>query len=405
MFNARGELVCFGSAVLQRPGEKQTSIARSPFQNRSYAWYQYSVLARNNVSTTGLVVSSSTPNSEEDSNNNNSKPLIQKDGFTMSISVDTTTNLNYDNQDQNAGGSNISAEEDDSEYDYQFSFDRESRTFPKIASGAEELTLKDIPTTTSTVSASKDIKRNISVSSYFVADLDFKSEGHTSSKSVTTPVFHFSSTLCVHRGIFSPVMDLAEQYSLGPLVYSTHAVGVGSDTSSQSKLVLSEFSKRAEACRFNAQVVQSCSPHSRSLYQFWSLLAVALDVYTVVDTGGLIGWNNSVLGCSLLFRLIQYLWRINDLQTFAVAICVAGGSRAVTDLIRVFQNGPQFQQQASHATISFAAVELNRLSCEIDNILYSYAEVLRKWGSHSTATAVSDKVLLCCLIVFILAGC
>ncbi len=107
---------------------------------------------------------------------------------------------------------------------------------------------------------------------------------------------------------------------------------------------------------------------------------MCLDVSTLPDTGGLISWNDSALGSSLFFRLLQYLRELNDLQTFAVTVCVVGGAARVVELLKAHHSGPF---ESGEGTLD--PVQLEK---DIDAVLYSYAQLLQQWDEKLLATEV-----------------
>ena len=158
-------------------------------------------------------------------------------------------------------------------------------------------------------------------------------------------------------------------------------------------LTQEEAHDRASACRYNAQIVQKIAPEDRGLSQFWNLLAVVLDMLTITDSGCLIDWNHCTIGLALLHRLYKYLREINDLQTFATAICIMGGSDILVDLLY-----PYYQNQSSAEASSEEKKSINgtvfepyRIKKELESVLYVYNDVLNRWGEQLSAVEVRIK--------------
>lgn len=171
-------------------------------------------------------------------------------------------------------------------------------------------------------------------------------------------------------------------------------------------LTQEEALERAQACRQNALSVQQLCPADRGLSQFWDLLAVVLDMLTITDSGCLIGWNHCTIGLALLHRLYKYMREINDLQTFATAICIMGGSDILVDLLQPYyskqhdESSQESKGESSSALVSNKHVEKKvtsfdsrRVRKELESVLYAYNDVLHRWGEQMSAV----EVMLLCL--------
>ena len=176
-------------------------------------------------------------------------------------------------------------------------------------------------------------------------------------------------------------------------------------------LTQEEALDRAAACRRNARAVFEISPEDKGLCQFWNLLAVVLDMLTITDSGCLIGWNHCTIGLALLHRLYKYLCENADLQTFATAICILGGSDILVDLlVPYYSSGSSSDQQASgeekqrskisspeaptKATRERDQFEPIRTKKHLEMILYSYNDVLNRWGEQLSAVEVRHYIIL-----------
>ena len=162
-------------------------------------------------------------------------------------------------------------------------------------------------------------------------------------------------------------------------------------------LTQEEAHDRASACRYNAQIVQQIAPEDRGLSQFWNLLAVVLDMLTITDSGCLIDWNHCTIGLALLHRLYKYLREINDLQTFATAICIMGGSDILVDLLYPYyqssdqDSSSREEKRGSGVTAKSDKGEFEpyRVKKELESVLYVYNSVLHRWGEQLSAVEVN----------------
>lgn len=225
-----------------------------------------------------------------------------------------------------------------------------------------------------------------STSPYFVAEIDLKSSDQSSvGRKATSNEPRYPVEITVYRCQHKAEKELAHYYNFGPMKnFSSWA---------------EELNERVAACRFNVHVVERIMPKNRGLSQFWSLLAVALDVYTIVDSGGLISWNNSVLGRSMFVQLVGYLSKTSDVQTWAAAISVVGGSKSILALLQpnihtVFAGRKEFDEiMKSKASQEVAEMYLEQM-------LSRYAQLLQKWGEGLRAAEVSCSRFIIQIIIF-----
>jgi hypothetical protein len=168
-----------------------------------------------------------------------------------------------------------------------------------------------------------------------------------------------------------------------------------------------EAYERAATCRHNAAVVQQLLPEEKGLSQFWNLLAVVLDMLTITDSGCLIGWHQCTIGLALLHRLYSFLCERADLQTFATALCVLGGSDILVDLLSPYYAKPRpeggvVEEKRSGKSTSgggsdkkdtkdgaAATFDSARTKKYLEAVLYSYADVLNRWGEQLSSVEVS----------------
>ncbi len=172
--------------------------------------------------------------------------------------------------------------------------------------------------------------------------------------------------------------QLAQELQLGPLI-STFADTAYAPPHSDY------LQARISACQKNASIFQQYAPTDYGLIQCWNLLAVSLEVHAVIDNGGLISWNNSVLGKSLFNQLMLYLVQIQNVQLLATVICILGDSRSV---VRLWSN-PHIpfltRDDNPEDTIENTVLYF-------EQVLYNYADILRRWGEIAKATEVSKLV-------------
>lgn len=144
------------------------------------------------------------------------------------------------------------------------------------------------------------------------------------------------------------------------------------------------------ACRANAQLVSSYYPNDRALLQFWSLFAVALEVLQVADTEfDIIRWNDSALGRNLLLRLMHYLKQRRDLQTWAVVLCVIGGSARLCQLLYGSDNDVGGTVVATKQKTTESRLDPRNL----DVALLYYAQLLQAWNLPLHALSVKQVFL------------
>ena len=189
----------------------------------------------------------------------------------------------------------------------------------------------------------------------------------------------------------------------------------GPTSSSSQPLTKEEAHDRASACRHNAQMAQQIAPQETGLCQFWNLMAVVLEMLTITDSGCLIDWTHCTLGVALLHRLYKYLCELNDLQTFATAICVLGGVDILVDLLVPYYAKQQQQQQGQESSseekergISIRSSSLaqekdrkyttsfepSRVRKELEYVLYVYNDVLNRWGEQLSAVEVRSVIVV-----------
>ena len=140
------------------------------------------------------------------------------------------------------------------------------------------------------------------------------------------------------------------------------------------------------ACRHNAKVVEKYLPNHRKLIQFWNLLAVALEVFSVEDIGSIINWNGSVLGSTLFVTLIEYLITCMDTQTWAAVICVLGDSTSILNLCST-----SAKKKLPILTKYFGVLN-EKLVYYLENQLYIYSQWLQAWGSSIRSTQVIKHI-------------
>lgn len=122
---------------------------------------------------------------------------------------------------------------------------------------------------------------------------------------------------------------LAHNYVYGPIPLKIDNIC----NDNESHISLELIQKRIEACRINTFVTRKLEA-SLSTQQIWKLLETCLQVLPLPrHNGGLVNWDESVLGRSLLKRLIFYLLDSGEYVTLATCICVLGGSLQVLELL------------------------------------------------------------------------
>lgn len=216
---------------------------------------------------------------------------------------------------------------------------------------------------------------------YFVADLESKPSdaGFENDRKMCQEPIVFT----VYGSIHPCTILLGCGYALGPIKI---------DQSWQDDLPA-----RISACRYNIEVTEKYSPLNHALIQFWSLLAVALEVSAITDVGGLISWNQSVLGKSLFQRLVVYLLGCKDLQTWAAAICVVGNSRALLNLLSVDQQrsilATIMSRKDPRTSISNPAAITAILTTHFETIVYRYSCLLQQWGDLLKSTEVLNHMI------------
>lgn len=175
---------------------------------------------------------------------------------------------------------------------------------------------------------------------------------------------------------------LAFQYSLGPLPNFEDFEATGKDGIDQLRSHI--WKRRSETCKYNAAISDSIS-YSRTVQQTWSLLAVSLDLLSAsIDSEAgiasssstMISWKSSVLGNSLLCRIIVYLIQLRDIQTLATVICVLGGSVQTVFLLN-------YSSKPSNLGLSFPIT-----TSYFERLLWTYSDVLSRWSALLQAAEV-----------------
>jgi hypothetical protein len=424
--------VCFGNARLQSQHDESPSLSSSNRPelhivdgvgksdcHRSYATYLITtILSRSESDATlnTITSTSSEPRLSEECDDDDDEEDMDCDrpklGYLDGALCTSVTG---------SGKTAISVNEDEGEDDdYQFSFDKDITRAAVVHPNGSSFQTTDLPIEEDHfwASHSKAVELHVpvknshnppfssngSLQSYFVADLESKSDLpilSTSSpfavlsvvKPVRTPTVYQVSVQSVLMGLERRLCAL---YSTGPLGEAPFRLLSPSNPPVELFDVTS-VRRRSEACRFNATVVQGSSLDSSALVQFWNLLAVSLDVSTLSDTGGLISWNDSALGSSLFFRLLCFLRELNDLQTFAVTVCVVGGAARVVELLKAYHSGPS--EGGGEGSLDPA-----QLKRDIDTVLYSYAQLLQQWGEKLLATEVCSHLSRPNRLTFLLPG-
>lgn len=218
----------------------------------------------------------------------------------------------------------------------------------------------------------------------------------------STIVSNSPTLLEFHVALSSLPQRLAYDYSLGPPPPPPTREG-------RCAWPLPNVKARAAACRSNAQIVSSflgtddgILPYST--YQIWSLLAVVLDLYAAAaetpdelasEGGAMLRWSESILGSSLLRRILVLLSENRDLQLLATCVCVLGG----TEQTLAFMN-PHLHDSLSRpssaasleAAVRDAAAnpssDLTSLRRLFDRALATYADYLCRIGALSKAAEV-----------------
>jgi hypothetical protein len=180
---------------------------------------------------------------------------------------------------------------------------------------------------------------------------------------------------------------LAFRYSLGPLPNIEDFEATGKDGIDQSRSHI--WRQRAEACKHNALISDSIS-YSRTVQQTWSLLAVSLDLLSASigseagftsSSSTMISWKSSVLGNSLLCRIIVYLVQLRDIQTLSTVICVLGGSAQTVYLLN-------YSSKSSNLGLSFPIT-----TSYLERLLWTYSDVLSHWSALLQAAEVKKRII------------
>lgn len=145
---------------------------------------------------------------------------------------------------------------------------------------------------------------------------------------------------------------------------------------------------RISACKINAAVARKLCPTNHSLYQFWCLLSVVIEVCGIGDTESLINWSSSALGSSLLYRLVNFIREIADLQTFATMICVLGGTNVLLDLLKQYYFDKPGLIRKVRIGKTDESIDPSQLMIQAEEYLYSYSELLYRWGEPLLALEV-----------------
>lgn len=220
-----------------------------------------------------------------------------------------------------------------------------------------------------------------------------------------TPVAQAVANQVISQAIFAPVAGAGKNRGASRSPPPTPVV-VQRSVRAVAPLTQEEALERAKACRQNASSVQQICPADRGLGQFWNLLAVVLDMLTITDSGCLIDWNHCTIGLALLHRLYKYMREVNDLQTFATAICVMGGSDIVVDLLQPYYAKQDEVSQESkgestaivtnkHLAEKKPSFDPRRVKKELESVLYAYNDVLHRWGEQLSAVEVCDLIFGC----------
>lgn len=174
--------------------------------------------------------------------------------------------------------------------------------------------------------------------------------------------------------------NLAHNYSLGSLVSDHGDIGSGA--------LVTLIKNRVDACRYNARQAVRFGA-SKHIEQVWSLIAVSLEVLSLpANTGCLISWRESSLGCSLMYRMVKHLLDTRDIVTLATVVCVLGGSSEVVQLIEPYITINIDKNQSSQSTSSTC----QSLSDDLDSYLLAYADILTKWTAVIQAAEVRKYI-------------
>ena len=146
----------------------------------------------------------------------------------------------------------------------------------------------------------------------------------------------------------------------------------------------------ASCCRHNSSVAEKMGC-SAIVVQLWNLLAVSLDLLSHSETNSeanMINWKESVLGLPLLYRILNHLIELNDVQVLATLICILGGSAKTIDLLKPRKiDSNKFSQSI--------LMNMKRMTKDyFENILLSYVSILAKWGALLQATEVLKQTSL-----------
>lgn len=187
-----------------------------------------------------------------------------------------------------------------------------------------------------------------------------------------------AAQLTLLPSVFRKLNVLSELYSMGPSTTLTNAA--------------EDQKARVQAAQHNAEMVARHLPEEQLLIRVWTLLAVALEVRSLTENGDLINWTNSVLGYTMFNRLIGHLCNSGDLQTWAVAICVVGGSRSFLSLLQ-----PETKVAILGRGEKLFSSEIAYLDEAVllfmDQKLYSYAQLLVQSSDFARGAEVRPKYI------------
>jgi hypothetical protein len=277
--------------------------------------------------------------------------------------------------------------DDDGEFDYNPGFDfEESKGLPSTSQSKSKrrVSYNQRPEPVVDQSSMLPVRKysnlsDYSATQYFVADLESKYSECSAEGELKPRDQRVEFT--VYESLQKTRQFLAKHYSLGPV----KVINSWQD----------DLPVRVAACRHNMQIVEKYFPGNRSLVQFWSLLAVCLDVSAITDAGGLISWNHSALGRSLFHKLMEYIVTSKDVQMWAVAVCVIGNVKSMLGLLSSEQQRTIYyniHSKKESPSNSESGSTCYALKIYMEVIMYRYSQILQQWGEILKSTDVMNHM-------------